>query len=293
MLRLIFGKDTYRAIERLREIKNEWLEKGGKLGIFEFSPANFSFKEFENLIKGQNLIRQNFLIVCHELFEDGEQASFLLSQIPEMAASQNLFVFYEDAPEENIVKVFKGSKAKIEKFSLLAGEKLRTWLKNEIKKRNLKVGENEEFRLLNQFGGNIWALSKALFQIEHGYDEGLFRAERVNVFNLVDAILEGKRRKALGLFYKAIEQGIEPEEVFRLIWWGFKAMYLVKTRQNPQKQGLKPFTISKCERIAYLFTPEKLEQSLKKLIFIQERNWSGLSDLALELEYFILRGQTS
>lgn len=291
MLYLIFGKDTYRAVERLGEIKNEWLKKSGELGIFEFSPANFSSKELENLVKGQGLIHRNFLIICRELFENGEQADFLLAQVPGMAASQNLFVFYEDAPEENIVKAFKDSKSKIEKFSLLAGEKLRAWLKDEIKKRNLKITASEESNLLNQFGGNAWALSKALSQIERGYCDGLFQGEKVNIFHLVDAILEGRKTRALVLFYKAIEQGIEPEEIFRLVWWGFKAMYLVKTRQNPQKQGLKPYTISKCERIAYLFTPEKLEESLKKLIFIQEKNQSGLSDLVLELEYFILVGK--
>ena len=234
------------------------------------------------------MIHRKFLIICRGLFESGEETSFLLSQIPAMAASQNIFVFCEDAPEENITKAFKDSKAEIEKFSLLAGEKLRAWLKDEIKKRNLKISAGEESNLLNQFGGNTWALLKALSQIERGYYDGLFQSERVNVFHIVDAILEGKKTRALVLFYKAIEQGIEPEEIFRLVWWGFKAMYLVKTRQNPIKQGLKPYTISKCERIAYLFTPEKLEESLKKLIFIQEKTRSGLSDLALELEYFIL-----
>lgn len=290
MLNLIFGKDTYRSGERLKKIKNEWFKKEGELGVFEFSLANFSSKELENLVKGQSLIRRNFLVVSRGLLGIKETADFILSLVSLMAASQNLFVFYEDAPEENIVKAFKDSKSKIEKFSLLAGEKLRTWLKDEIKKRNLKITASEESRLLNQFGANSWALSKALSQIERGYGEGLFQAERVNVFNLVDAILEGRKTRALVLFYKAIEQGIEPEEIFRLVWWGFKAMYLVKTWQNPQKQGLKPYTISKCERIAYLFTPEKLEQSLKKLIFIQEKSRLGW-DLALELEYFILTRQ--
>ncbi len=288
MLRLVFGKDTYRAAERLKEIKNDWLKKETELSIFEFSSENFSPKEFENLVKSQGLIHRNFLIICRGLFEFGEETSFFLSQVPAMAASQNLFVFCEDTPEENIIKAFKDSKAEIEKFSLLAGEKLRAWLKDEIKKRNLKISAGEESNLLNQFGGNAWALSKALSQMERGYYDGLFQGEKVNVFHIVDAILEGKKTRALVLFYKATEQGIEPEEIFRLIWWGFKAMYLVKTRQNPQKQGLKPYTISKCERIAYLFTPEKLEESLKKLIFIQEKTYSGLSDLALELEYFIL-----
>lgn len=290
MLYLLVGKDTFRAKERLKEIKAALTGEQEGLGIFDFSEGNFDMAEYENLVKGQSLIHKRSLIINRGIFADKEIRDFALPLLPLMASSRDYYVFLEEDLPKPIIKEFKNFKSEIEKFDLLKEADLRSWLKTESEKRKLRLSPAQEENILGKFGGDTWAMAKALNQAALGYSEGLNFNEKVNVFHLVDAILGGNKNKSLVLFYKGIGQGIEPEEIFYKIWWGLKTMYLILALKNPEKAGIHPYTISKYKPIARLYTKDKIEKLLQGLLFIQERSRLGPFDLALELEYFLLAG---
>ncbi len=107
-----------------------------------------------------------------------------------------------------------------------------------------------------------------------------------NVFSLTDAFLEKDKRKLWVLYMHALRAGVDPEEVYRVLFWQTKNLSIVSREKGPT--GLKPFVEGKARKALSRFSLAEVQRILGRLLDLQIKARSGKGDFGIGLESFIL-----
>jgi DNA polymerase-3 subunit delta len=117
-----------------------------------------------------------------------------------------------------------------------------------------------------------------------------------NIFNTIEEIAKGDKKKSLRLLLDHFKNGEDPFYLFAMIIYQFRNLLKVKwfleTEGNCQdiakKVRLHPFVVSKCITIGNNFQYSKLKLIYKKLSQIDYSIKKGRMDLPLALQLFII-----
>lgn len=130
MLYLIFGKDTIKSKNRLKELKRIWTQKYPSCPILVFDEDNFSLEEVQNLAKTKSLFYEKQLIVFNRILEKKETAEQIIKELALLDISKNVFIFWEENINPDAIKSFEENKSKIETFPIK--EEVEKYKKNRI-----------------------------------------------------------------------------------------------------------------------------------------------------------------
>ncbi len=118
MLYLIYGKDSFQGREKLKELTGFFQAKIGNLGIFRIEDENFDSLQFEELIRSQMLFGKKHLVVCNRVLENIRGRIFVKKNIERISATPNIFLFFEEEIERNLLDLFKEHGEKVQEFKL-------------------------------------------------------------------------------------------------------------------------------------------------------------------------------
>lgn len=292
MVYLVCGKDTYRSREKLNQLLDFFNSKITSGAVFRVEADNFSSAQFEELVKSRSLFENKHVICCERVLENPEARNFAVKNFQQISASPNIFIFWEEDLEDDVMKQFEEASRKIQKFDLLSGEKLRKWVKE--KAGNVSAHVVEE--VIKNCGPDLWRASKQIEMIQAG---GKLADERgstreFNLFAASDAVAERNRSKAWILLNEAVMAGVAAEEIFFKILWQVKTLMIVKRLdvlkiKNPDKEsGLHPFVYKKTLAGAQKFSEKELADFSFELLRIYHDSRRGREDIAIGTEKFLL-----
>ncbi|MCK6462661.1 MAG: hypothetical protein L6Q29_02470 [Candidatus Pacebacteria bacterium] len=289
MFYLIYGKDTYRSREKLNELLNHFKTKVSELGFFRIDGESFSGQEFEELLKARTLFEKKYVVVCDRVMENKPAADFVIGKIEQCAESENIFLFWEEDLDDEILENLKKRAAKVQIFEPLSGVKLRAWFGE--KKISAQVAE----KIIAQCGSDLWRAAKEIEKYQLGSEASkLEKAFDYNPFAICDAFAEKNKAKAWILYQQAQMAGVEAEEVFYKILWQIKNLLMVKkllaadAKDIAKESGLKPFPAEKAAKAAKNFTEEELENYSYEMLRIYHEERRGESELPIEFEKFLV-----
>ena len=118
MLYLIYGKDSFQGREKLKELTDFFRTKIGNLGIFRIEDENFDPLQFEELIRSQMLFGKKHLVVCNRVLENTGAKFFVKKNIERISATPNVFLFFEEEIEKELLDLFKKHGEKVQEFKL-------------------------------------------------------------------------------------------------------------------------------------------------------------------------------
>lgn len=147
MLYFLHGNDTENIQKKTNSLVSSLLKKKPNASFFKINTDNFKESDFEELLFGQALFEQKYIVQVNFVFEDLEIQKYLLGKLKEISSSDNVFIFQEK-------KITKAILNKIEKHA----NKLQEFSKTENKGR-LFATEKGDFNL-SDF--NIFDVTTAL-----------------------------------------------------------------------------------------------------------------------------------
>ncbi len=121
MIYLLWGKDSFRAREKLMELVQYFRLKTSDLGIFRVESEDFEPSKFEELMKGQTLFEKKHLVVCNKIFENTQAKVFVEKNIEKISETPNVFLFIEDEVDEKLFSLFKEFAKKVQEFKTQKG----------------------------------------------------------------------------------------------------------------------------------------------------------------------------
>ncbi len=286
MIYLLYGKDAYRSRQNLRRITRKFFGEGNpKHHFFRLTPENFNRDLFFGLAKSQTMFGGKYLAAVEESLADKNFGSLILENLPVLAGSENIFVFWERELAADLLEKIKPQAKKIQKFSPLSGAKLKNWIKMESENLNFNVSGGILENLVQQHGSDLWAISRALETAALG--ETLETAKEIDaaMFDLADAFASRDRKRAILLFEKYQKMGVPAEDIFWRLSWQIKTLLTIKNLASQplfeiQKQtGFKEYPIKKALVAGIGFKKEELKKMFGKILTLYHQSRIGAAEL--------------
>ena len=115
------------------------------------------------------------------------------------------------------------------------------------------------------------------------------RKESPLVFVLTDALIKKDKKNAWIVFQKLIDQNTAPEEIHGALWWQWKTLALVSSKEkNVAKKTMSPYVFSKSESALRNFSESDILKDIHSLMHMFQESRRGKKDLFHQLEIFIL-----
>jgi len=293
MIIFLYGQDTFRSKEKLRELKNKFIREIDKSGLnlIELDGEKININDFNKAVSTQSFLSKRRMIVIRNIFlakkaVHGDLLEFLKSKKPDKSGDENIIIFFEAEPDKRtaLFKYLNASKFK-EEFKKLENNNLINWITKRVSEKGGKInGQNADY-LASKSDGNLWALASEIDKlIAQKKDEEIGKKEieesplakiADNIFNLTDAIAKQDKKLALRSIDDNLEAGMNEMYLLSMIVRQFRIIVRVKTallngladnQQIAKKLRFHPFVVQKAMPQVRLYNMEKLKKIYEKLL---------------------------
>ena len=177
------------------------------------------------------------------------------------------------------------AKAVVRSFPLLRDARLRQWIQRQVAEAGGSISHQAVDLLAKLVGGDLWIMASeidklVLFAAGRRIEEAVIRqvvshSQEVNVFAMVDAILEFRAGVAEQLLQQLLQRGAAPAYLMamlsRQIRMVVRAKELAKQRKSEaviqNRLGLaSEFVLRKTLEQAARYSPERLKKAYQKLL---------------------------
>lgn len=304
MIIFLYGPDTYRSRQKLKEIIEHYKETHQTgLNLKYLDGKNLDYADFKNEIQTTSMFKEKKLLILTDVLSNQEFKENFLKSSKKLIDSEDVVLFYEtkEIPKNNAFFTFLKKQAKSQEFRLLDGQKLRNWVKKEVASQPASAGAAAVEKLIEYVGNDLWGLSNEIKKLASYKNKGKIEAEDVellvrpktetDIFKTIDAIASKNKKQALGLIHKHLEKGDSPLYLLSMINFQFRNILLIKDlleKGKPLKLSrLHPYVVSKTYGLARRFTLEELKKIYQKIFQVDYNIKTGKLDPQAALDLLI------
>lgn len=293
MIIFLYGKDTYRLQQKLKEIEAQYKEvhKSG-LNLEKIDARQIEFEEFADKLFQYSMFIKKKLFFLENLFSSKKFKEKFLEKIKEITKSQDLIVVFEKKELPKKDKLFLNLKkhGKSQEFESLKGKVLENWVRNEFQKEKIKVSEQAINLLLEFIGNDLWQLSNEIKKlvclkkplktsdlIEEVKSEDVEILVKpkleANIFKIIDALSQKNKKKALKLIQESLFKENKPLAILNMINFQFRGLLIAKALMAEGKtlndflklNIFKPYPTRKCWYASTGFNLNQLKRIYQKI----------------------------
>jgi len=286
MIIFLYGSDTYRSRRKLNEIIEQYrkIHKSG-LNLKYFNGENLNFQDFKDEVQSVSMFAEKKLIILENVNKNKIFKEKFLANSKNFADSDDLILFYEaggTSTNDSLFKFLRKS-GQSQEFQPLAGQRLKNWVKKELKNYKVNISPEALDQLINYTGNNLWRLTNELSKlanfkrqqkIELDDVELLVKPEiETDIFETIEAVALKNRKKALLLIYNHLKKGDSPLYLLSMINFQFRNLLIIKdlTEKNYSYNSilkmskLHPFVLKKSWSLVNKFTLLELKKIYQKI----------------------------
>lgn len=304
MIFFLYGQDTYRSRQKLRELKEKFVRdvdpSGANLVVLD--GATMKPEDFRNAVSAMSMFVKKRMVVVERLLESGKKpvqeavAEYLAHKdFPE----DHIVVFWEDeVKSRKSIKSIK-SKAKkksssakatedvatqslrdvllrqkyVQEFGLLDSTEVERWIGEEVKNRGGKIAMDAVRLLASAVGNDLWRMANEIGKLVAGnasiteatVQESVIEKTESTMFAFTDALGNRNRDEALRLLTNERDAGIEPLHLLGMMIRQFRI--LLRLSQD-DTEGLHPFVVQKARQQLHRFSFDELKNIYRRLLAI-------------------------
>ena len=325
MFYILYGKDDFSLQQTLEEIKNE-------LGDQEMLAVNTSMLDVQQLSLNQlkdacstvPFLCSHRLVIVKGLLGRFESKSGserratrskakldsvlkewmeLAEYVIQMPSTTVLVLIDGEVKASNRLLKSVSSLAKVKGFAPLSDRDLGEWIQERVKQGGGTISPGAVKLLVGLVGADLWTMSSEIDKLlaycsgqvitEDSVKQVTSYAREANIFALVDAILEGRRKEAQQLLHRLIQDGASPSYILAMITRQLRLIVMAKDlgrklSQSDNRDNMGPtsdYGLEKAVRQAKAYTLERINRAYHQLleadIAIKTGKYDG--DLALDL----------
>jgi DNA polymerase III subunit delta len=326
MIIFLYGEDTFRSRQKLKELKDKFIKEVDPSGsnIFVLAGEKATINDVNEAVRAQSLFSRKRLVVIENIFANkGEKTvekiyEFFKKEFGKKEkADDNIVVFWDETTGEKVTnKLFKylSEQKFAQNFKKLSNTETANWLKKEIAARGAKARPAAVVLLASMFSGDLWQLNQEIDKIINykksqllTESEAIISEEDVallchgnvdeNIFALTDAIGAKKKALAISLLEKEMEAGVAETYLLTMVIRQFRILLQVKDADtngmSPRKMAsqlkLHPFVVQKCLAQINSFTLPQLKNIFSGLVEIDKKIKTGQADFKTALSLLLVK----
>jgi DNA polymerase III delta subunit len=166
MIIYLYGPDSYRRLQKQKEVLLEYQKKHASAGVERFYlNEEGQWQKFKDSVRNKSLFSRRRLIFVYglsdlKLGKDDQDFLRTLTKLEDVAV-----IFSEDSkPDEDLVFLLK-EPALAQEFGLLTGSELHNFIANEIRTRGIKLEPVFVQSLADFYGGDVWGVVTELDKV--------------------------------------------------------------------------------------------------------------------------------
>ncbi|TAL19638.1 DNA polymerase III subunit delta [Patescibacteria group bacterium] len=317
MLIFLYGADTYRSREKLRELRQSFAEKHDPDGvnIIRLDGAKIAADDLSGALRSQPFFGQGKRLVIVEGLlakknADHEALAVIFPSIPETT----VLVLWDELSSETakkiaLLKKFPHSPNSTHHvFDPLTGPSLTKWVKDEVKRRQGKIEARAVQHLVEHVGADLWRLHgeiEKLLAYSSGAEirsqdvEALTEGEaEENIFAILDAISAKNFSAASRLIRAQVAGGLEEQLLLSMLLRQVRILLMARSylSQSPRagkeevarELGLHPFVAQKTIQAAKNFSPALLVRLVDSLFNAERGIKTGRFSPSLAVEQILV-----
>jgi len=302
MIIFLYGSDTYRSRQKLKEIIEEY-KRRHQSGL-NFIRINFDekdlpadkagFSDLKQAVETVSMFDEKKLIILEDVFQQSENfQEDLREYLSKRNLDDNFIIFWAEKinPQNKLFRFLK-KKAKVQEFNLLQPSKLKEWIKKYIKEQGGDIESQAIEKLVDYVGSDLWRMSNELNKliafdkkIKAKNIEKLIKPKiDINIFNIIDALGQKNKKRALKLVYDYLKKGESDGYLLNRFIYQFRNLIKVKSGGG---RDLHPFVFKKTVQQTKNFSFEELKKIYRKLLEMDLDIKTGRKDARTALEMFI------
>jgi DNA polymerase III subunit delta len=327
MIIFLYGEDTYRSRQKLKELKDKFLREVDASGnsLIVINGETAGLENINEVVATPSLFSTKRMIVIEKMLNNKNQKvqeeliDYLKKKFSKNDKHENILIFWDEIETEQFSKnklfQFLSAEKYAQEFKTLSNTATATWIKKEIENRGAKIKPAAVTLLVSFLGNDLWQINNEinkLFNYKLGEEKNelkdlIIEAEDVeklvhgkvdeNIFAFTDAISNKNKALALKLLEDEIEVGVTEPHLISMIVRQFRILLQVRqalesgltSRQMVSQLKLHPFVAQKALAQVQKFSLEKLKQIFLELIEIDKKFKSGEADVKTELGLLIAR----
>lgn len=303
MIIFLYGEDSFRAKEKLKEIIEQYKTKHKSgLNLIQINTKEKDFTDFYSNFKINSMFSEKKLIILKNIFSASDWQEEFLKNIKDLQNIKDIVVIYEDIAVDQRTKLFKTliKSAKCQEFNNLQPAALKKWILQKI-----KIEPEPVDLLINFVGKDLWQLSNEINKLSN-YKRGLvIKKEDIkllvkpnvenDIFKTIDSFASKNKKQSLLLLHQYIEDGENPLYLLSMIAYQFRNLLTVKELMEKQKpynvivkqSGLHPFVAQKTYYMCSQFTLQELKKIYRKIFQIDLEIKTGKIDAEIALDLLV------
>jgi DNA polymerase-3 subunit delta len=327
MFYILYGQDDFSLYQAVGRIKSS-LGNSEALGVntAKLDGEHLTLSELENNCSTVPFLAPYRLVIVNGLLERFEPKRgksrmgkrVLPKSQNELGEWQNLSSYIKQMPATTVLILVDGkisnrnplmkrlsSLAKVEIFRLLRGKSLKDWIQQRVSEEGGNITP-EAVNLLAEFiGGDLWVMNNEITKLllyvqrcpitEDDIKRIVSYTQEVNIFALVDAILEGQATVAQELLQRLYQAGTSPIYIlvmitrqFRLAAQARELIPQLSRQQIQDRLGLtSSYALDKTLRQARQYDFEQIKEAYNKLLNTDLAIKTGKYNDQLALELLI------
>lgn len=298
MIILLYGPDTFRSRQKLRELKNKFtneIDKSG-LNLTELDGKKLDVSKFENDIATPPFLAKKRMVVIENLITSNKGKKIqaeVLKILEKNKFEESILIFWEEDGEADkkstLLKRLKKEKYN-QQFKILTPLETKKWADKEIKDRGGKINIKALESLVDFVGNDLWQMNSEIEKLL-AYKRGEeIRVEDISelvmtkidddIFKLTDAIGHKNKVLAIKLISDQFKNGVSPTRLLSKIIWQFKNLLVIKsgvednglnTNQLTIQTKLHPFVVKKTLAQIKNYSLEDLKKTYNQLLNIDHK----------------------
>lgn len=316
MIHILYGQDDFTVREELERIRSSIDDEMLPTNTTVFE-AQASPQEIANACETIPFLGSHRLVIVYDLlkrFEPGGRADAsrelgpwaeLVERAPNLPPTTVLILVDGDVSPANPMLRALTPYAEAKQFRALRTPQLPNWVQRRSTDKGLRLSPQAVRLLIENYGGNLWSLNNELDklsnyapnrQIEEEDVRALMAPGEVNVFALVDAVVEGRTNAALQLLRRLVAFGMDGLHILALIIRQYRMLVIARDGRDEgvsdQELGRRlgvssDFVFRKAIEQSELYTSAQLKSAYKRLLEADVAIKSGLQDEEMALELLI------
>lgn len=283
MIIFLYGEDSFRSREKLRAIRDRYLQSpGGEVNFLRLAPPELTYAAYEQAAYAVPFLAKTRLVILENLLSAKAEAERIIESLSEVPSS-TVLVIWEDGVPDRRTKIFGALKkaAQVEEFPLLGENELRRWITDRVENLGGEITPLVTDLLARSVGPNLWRLSGEIEKLVNYSSEVTAESvellveasESDDVFALVDAVGEGKARAALSHAHAILQAGRGELYLLAMLSRQFRLIAQVghlkrqaqSEAQIAKRLGLHPFVVRKVAAQTKGFDPSDVKEAYRLL----------------------------
>lgn len=302
MLIIIYGEDTYRSREWLRELELNFKKKFDPQGynLLKFS-GDHDWGEIRSSIVSPPFLCAKRMVVIERLFEKSgknENIEETLSKTPE----STIVIVWEEGDEKSFAKkplfakLVRNKTIKFYSYPMLRSAELANWVKDRAKQKGISFAPGAFQIFLGRAGSDLWRISGELEKLgarkqsitEEIINELVQGSVEENIFAFVDAVSLRDSKKAIKELRAMKESDADFPYLISMLGRQFRLMLQANDylKINPKARsadlvnvfGWHSFVAGKVLAQAAKFDDRRARESLDAVFLADKKIKSGAID---------------